>query len=230
MAEGPKIVAELIASDSIESVELFALESWIDANMDLLQSKHIVYNPVTSKELKKVSTLQTPNLVLLLAKIPVPTVNHSLTTGMHIFCDRIQDPGNLGTIIRIADWFGISSVATSENSVDFYNPKVVQATMGSICRLPLRSVNDKQIPAFIGNFKDVIGASMSDDNLYETKLPKDFLLVVGNESVGISRTLQSYCTKNITVPSAKDSNTESLNVAIASSIICSEYRRSIGLR
>jgi len=159
IAEGPKICAEALSSKSVEIVEIFALSSWIEQQAIIAQKYQSIVTVVSEKELKKVSALKTPNLVVILAKIPDLTVNHSLINiGAHIFCDGIQDPGNLGTIIRIADWFGISSIMLNEGCVDAYNPKTVQATMGSIFRVPI-IVNANPEKLF-SSFEHIYGAAI----------------------------------------------------------------------
>lgn len=225
IAEGPKICAEALSTESLEIVEIFALRSWIEQEATIAQKYQSIVTVVSEKELKKVSALKTPNLVVILAKIPDLTVNHSLiNNGAHIFCDGIQDPGNLGTIIRIADWFGISSVTLGEGSVDAFNPKTIQASMGSVLRVPVQVLADEQ-EQYFSSFKEVYGAVIEGENIFNTKLDPHALYVIGNESRGISDQVKERCTKLISIPSYAGSNAESLNAAVATGILCAELRR-----
>lgn len=224
-AEGPKICAEAIHADSLQLIEIFALEKWVnDHNLDYQKSQSKV-TIVSEKELKKISALKTPNLVVLQAKIPDLTVNHSLMkSGAHIFCDRIMDPGNLGTIIRTAEWFGISSITLNIACVDPYNPKTIQATMGSILRMPI-SIIDKDLGAYFSSFKHIYGAAVDGKDIYTSELPSHSCFIIGNESQGISEEISKFCTKHLSIPRNQNSNTESLNAAVATGIICSEWSR-----
>lgn len=227
IAEGPKICTEIINSDNVELVEIFALEDWsIDHPGDYKKYESIV-TIISDKELKKISALKTPNLVVILAKIPDLTVNHSLMVeGPHLFCDAIQDPGNLGTIIRIADWFGISSITLGAGSVDPYNPKTLQSTMGSFLRVPINtSITDYE--SYFSKFEHILGATMDGENIYEMALPQNALYVIGNESKGISKEIKNICTSFISIPKHPGAKAESLNAAVAMGIICSEIRRTI---
>lgn len=206
-------------------MDIFALQSWIDNQSIIAQKYQSIITVVSEKELKKISGLKTSNLVLIQAKIPDLTVNHSLIKqGAHLFCDSIQDPGNLGTIIRIADWFGISSVALGKGSVDPYNSKTIQATMGSFLRVPLMILEDDDA-SYFSSFDCIYGAAMEGDNLYEQKLEKNALYVIGNEGKGISDEIKSKCTQLISIPKGGESNAESLNAAVAAGIICAEANR-----
>jgi len=225
IAEGPKICAEALSSGSLEIVEIFALPSWLDSNTVLVQNYRSIVTVVSEKELKKISTLKTPNLVLILAKLPDLTVNHSLITkGTHLFCDGIQDPGNLGTIIRISDWFGVSSIMLNEGCVDPYNPKTIQATMGSFMRVPLSIVKDSHEKVF-SSFDHIYGAAMEGEDLYESHLEETALFVIGNESKGISGKVRDRCSQLISIPKSKTAGAESLNAAVATGIILGELHR-----
>lgn len=225
IAEGPKICTEALSSGSLEIIEIFALSSWIDDHTGLLQQYQSIVTVVSEKELQKVSMLKTSNLVLILAKTPNQTVNHSLiSNGAHLFCDGIQDPGNLGTIIRIADWFGFASITLSEGCVDAFNPKTIQSTMGSFLRLPTQSIKD-DYEQYFSSFDHIYGAVMEGDNLYQTQLNQNALYVIGNESKGLRNQIKGYCTQLISIPKQTGSGAESLNAAVATGIICSEVRR-----
>jgi TrmH family RNA methyltransferase len=213
IVEGEKMVNELVASD-FEIEAIYGVE-------DLLSYPSIV--AISEKDLASISLLKTPNKYFAVAK----QKNFSITNyeGLTLVLDNIQDPGNLGTIIRIADWFGISTIVCSPTCVDLYNPKVVQATMGSLFRL---NVIYTDLIAFLGGNKDkaIYGALLGGENVYETNIQKNnSILIMGNESKGISETLKPFINHKITIP--QFGKAESLNVAVATAILCSEYRRGI---
>lgn len=177
------------------------------------------------KDLQQMSGLRTSPKVLAVFEQQnyiVPNVVEQMCFAL----DGIQDPGNLGTIVRLADWFGMQHIFCSENTVEMYNPKVVQACMGSLTRVQIHYINLKN------HFKsidcEILGTFMNGDNLYQTKLPKKGIIVMGNEANGISPEIEKLCSQKITIPQAENS-TESLNVAMASGIVASEFfRQSLG--
>ncbi|HYH57026.1 MAG TPA: RNA methyltransferase [Anseongella sp.] len=172
------------------------------------------------------STLHTPNRVLAVAYVPqdddlLPLSPDYFRRNMLLALDGVQDPGNMGTIIRIADWFGIRTVLASENSVEFYNPKVVQASMGSLFRVKLRQLS--LVEVFKSLKVSVYGALLEGRNIYEEEFGEKGILLLGNESKGISPELKAYITHPVTIP--RFGAAESLNVATAAAVICSEIRR-----
>lgn len=216
IAEGVKVVNELINS-TLEIEQLFTTdEALFNVSLDVLTL-------VTEVELKKVSTLKTPNKVLGIFKIPREVILRS--SGLIIALDGVNDPGNLGTIIRLCDWFGVKQLVCSKNTVDCYNQKVVQSTMGSITRVQLNYVDliefisDTELPVFT--------ADMAGKNVYKTDLPKEAILVMGNEANGISPEINKIIDTQLTIPRFGDlQQTESLNVATATAILVSEFRRT----
>jgi TrmH family RNA methyltransferase len=216
IAEGIKVVNELLKS-SIEVESLFVVEGF---DVDLPQEQLVV---VSESDLKKISNLKTPNKVLGLFKIPETEKTES--KGLIIALDAINDPGNLGTIIRLCDWFGITQLICSKETVDCFNQKVVQSTMGSLSRVSINYVDLKSyleetnLPTFI--------ADMDGVNVYKTKLPKEGVLVMGNEANGVSDEIGKIIKNKISIPRFGDSQeTESLNVATATAIFLSEFRRN----
>lgn len=213
IVEGEKMVNELVASDfEIEAV--YGVE-------DLISYPSII--EISEKELASLSLLKTPNKYFAVAK--QKKVIDIVSDGLTIVLDNIQDPGNLGTIIRIADWFGISTIVCSPTCVDLYNPKVVQATMGSLFRI---DVVYSDLTSFLAKNKEraIYGALLGGENVYETTIQKDnAILIMGNESKGISAELIPFINHKITIP--QFGKAESLNVAVATAILCSEYRRNI---
>ncbi|MEI7980773.1 MAG: type IX secretion system plug protein domain-containing protein [Bacteroidota bacterium] len=241
IAEGEKLVIDLVNSP-FKIVEIFASAPWIVANLPLLRQKEIPVYETLPMEMERISALTTPSPVLAVVTIPAgervswrageltnsPT--HQLTNSLFLALDDIRDPGNLGTIIRIADWFGIKTIFCSEQSVELYNPKVVQATMGSIVRVRVIHCNlAETLAVFSGCSIPVFGAFLEGENLYEQTLPSEGVILIGNESRGISSELEPFVTKKLFIPSygpADADKAESLNASVATAIICSEFRRN----
>jgi TrmH family RNA methyltransferase len=224
IAEGEKIIAELIQSGF--NFELLVLtKDRIDAFPEL----HCERLVSTSDEIKKISLLTTPTPIVAVCQQPNYLI-HSISAhnDLTIALDNIQDPGNLGTIIRMASWFGIVKIVCSENSVDCYNPKVIQATMGAIAHVNVYYTN---LTCFLKHSKEqgreIYGTFMEGESIYKTTLKENGIIVMGNEGKGISDEIENEITKKITIPSFSNGKytTESLNVSIAASIVCSEFRR-----
>lgn len=211
LAEGTKLVAELLeAGYPIKNI--YALESWEAPLPDLPITR------ITPIELEKISTLQTPNQVVVVAEQRQPTGEPVVKNKLTLVLDGIQDPGNLGTIIRIADWFGIDQIIASNDTVELYNPKVIQATMGSFLRVKIwyreleGIVTTSQVPVY--------GALLNGTSMYATKPPKEALLVIGNESKGIRENILPYIKHAITIP--RTGKAESLNAAVATGILLAQ--------
>ena len=215
IAEGVKVIQELLQSN-FELEHLFITETiFVEINSE----KKTV---VTEDDLKKISALSTASTCLAVFKIPKDS--EMGTTGLIVALDDIRDPGNLGTIIRLCDWFGIRQIWCSKETVDVYNPKVIQATMGSIARVNISYVDLKE---FISKSKlPVFGTFMDGENVYNKKLPTAGILVFGNEANGISKDIEKIITNRIAIPRFGDlQKTESLNVATATAIFLSEFKR-----
>ena len=214
VAEGIKVINELMESP-LKLHHVFSVTSFnIDANIETI---------VTDAELKKISFLTTPNNALALFKIP--EVEKIDEKELVVALDAVRDPGNLGTIIRLCDWFGIKDLICSMETVDCYNPKVIQATMGSITRV---NINYMDLESFLKTTRnEVYGTFMDGENVYETTLPNKGVLVFGNEANGISEAIGKLVTQKIAIPRfGALQATESLNVATATAIILSEFKRS----
>ena len=213
--EGVKGVQELLDSN-FELVELFT------TNSELFSVDKSKVCAITEPELQKISALTTPNTCLALFKIPAAVSFEE--KGLLVALDDVRDPGNLGTIIRLCDWFGIKTLFCSEESVDVYNPKVVQATMGSISRVNVVYGNLEQ---FLSETKlPVFGTFMDGKNIYKETLPNEGIIVMGNEASGISKAIENLVSERIAIPRFGDLQaTESLNVATATAIILSEFKR-----
>ena len=215
-AEGVKVVQELLHSN-------FELQDLFTTKQDFLTVPKNKVHAISEAELKKISALSTPNTCLAVFKIP--KAKEMVEKGLIVALDDVRDPGNLGTIIRLCDWFGIETLFCSEESVDIYNPKVVQATMGSISRVNVVYGN---LEAFLTKTKlPVFGTFMDGKNIYQEKLPKEGIIIMGNEANGISSSVEKLVSERIAIPRFGNLQvTESLNVATATAIILSEFKRS----
>ena len=214
-AEGIKVIQELLESN-FELVHLYTTQN------DFEQVSSVKKVIVDKTDLKKISALSTQNTCL--AVFEIPTEKKIDESGLIIALDSIRDPGNLGTILRLCDWFGIAQLICSKETVDIYNPKVVQATMGSIARV---SVNYVDLETFVSQTKlAVFGTFMDGNNIYKTELPQEGIIIMGNEANGISMELEKLIKKRLSIPRfGTIQKTESLNVATATAIILSEFRR-----
>src|ERR1017187_1521230 len=230
IAEGTKIVLELLNSKVVVK-QIYATPDFFRTTSI---NKQIERFEIKTSELERISVLATPNEALAVCEIPYYELKmDTLTNKLTLVLDDIKDPGNLGTIIRIADWFGIESIICSDETAYAFNPKVVQATMGSIARIKLHYTNLPELfKVQSSKFKvQSFGAVLDGENIYLKQLPTNGFIIIGNESKGISENLLPYITDKISIPSfshfKKDSSeeAESLNAAIATAIICSEFRR-----
>lgn len=221
LVEGIKSITEFINSDY--HIETIYHTPAFDPNL-LKLSQRINFEQSSATDLAKFSSLTTPQEVIALIKIPAwPTLlTQNLQQGFSIVLDGVQDPGNLGTIIRTADWFGIRNIICSDDTVDAYNPKVVQATMGSLSRIKVHYVDlenllkNTQLPIF--------GALLDGQNIYTTHFGSHGLVVMGNEGSGIRPAIQQLIGQPVTIPLMGQA--ESLNVAIATAVFCSELSRA----
>ncbi len=214
VAEGRKMVYELLNSD-------FGLHSVYSSNAEYLSDSRFPISPASNKELSMMSSLKNASDILGVFEIPIPKpVNYSEWV---VALDDIQDPGNLGTIIRLCDWFNISNLLCSKGTVDCYNPKALQATMGSITRVNVvyKDLN-KEI---LQNNIAVYGTFMQGKSIYKTSLPKDGMLLLGNEGHGISQKLQAIVHQEVSIPQYGSPSAESLNVGSAAAIFLGEIRR-----
>ncbi|MBP7469819.1 MAG: RNA methyltransferase [Flavobacterium sp.] len=214
-AEGIKVIQELVESN-FELVHLYTTQN------DFEQVSTDKRTLIAESDLKKITALATPNSCLAVFKMPAEKkIGES---GLILALDSIRDPGNLGTILRLCDWFGIDQLICSKETVDIYNPKVVQATMGSITRV---NVNYVDLENFVSQAKlPVFGTFMDGNNIYKTDLPQEGIIIMGNEANGISPELEKLAKNRLTIPRfGTVLKTESLNVATATAIILSEFRR-----
>jgi len=220
IVEGHKSIAEFI--NSVYPVEAIYYTSSFDSKV-LKLSQKINFCEISVTELEKVSSLKTPQDALALVKIPKwPVLQHEQLKGkFSLVLDGIQDPGNMGTIIRIADWFGIDNIICSDDTVDAYNPKVVQASMGSLSRIKVHYISLTEILPKMA--LPIFGALLDGANIYKTDFGEEGLIVMGNEGNGLRPEIQKLVNKAITIP--RTGKAESLNVAIATALFCSEIAR-----
>lgn len=213
VAEGVKLVTELLAS-------AYKVDKIYATTKDILPNNTSV-ELVTSHELAKMSGLKNPNKVL--GVFHIPAADTVPKDDWLVALDNVRDPGNLGTILRLCDWFGISSLVCSKNTVDCYNPKVLQASMGSIARVKIcytdleRFFTDTSLPIYT--------TGMEGASVYGITMPKKGILVMGNEGQGVSKLLETMSSKQISIPQFAENTAESLNVAMATAILLNEIRR-----
>lgn len=220
--EGDKMARELLHDKSMEIEHIFALETWIDTNKEALKPYFNKTLTVTTQELKEISNLTTPNKVLIIAKIPPPQLKAQIIeNNLTIYLDGIQDPGNMGTILRIADWFSIPYVLCSGTCVDVFSPKVIQACMGAIYRVKTTEIS---FNAFQNSFPNlpVLVTQLRGENIFKTTLPDKAILVIGNEGNGVSADIVSKAQFMISIPGG--GGAESLNAAVATGIICAALK------
>lgn len=229
MAEGDKIAIEIlenklhtIGENQIEIEAIYALPEWIERNSTLIRSFRSITTEINPATLKKISNFQTPNQVLIVLNQFDFVLNKTqIESNLTLLLDEIQDPGNLGTILRIADWFGIPNVICSPNCADIYNPKTIQSSMGAFLRVHSFKQN---LSEFCRTFNQlpVYGAVLGGENLFQSKLSKQALIVIGNEGRGISPIMLKNLTHQIEIPA--NGKAESLNAAIATGIICAAFQ------
>ena len=214
VAEGPKLINELLSAN-IPVQQLFAVKEWIQEQDQWVS---VPVNEVSDSELERISLLQTPNQILGIFKKPVFPAHRPLRNTISLMLDTIQDPGNLGTIIRCADWFGISHIFCSPDCVDAFNPKVVQSSMGSIARVqvtytPLHELlaGEPDLPTY--------AAVLHGTDVRQLPPVKEGIIIIGNESKGISAQVLALSRHRITIP--RSGQAESLNAAVATGIILS---------
>lgn len=222
IVEGTKMVEELLTT-SLRIDTLVANEEWLENHKELPDCAEIF--SAAEAEIQAISTLQNPQHVWALVHKPSRETQFS-PHGFTLALDSIQDPGNMGTILRIADWFGVAQVLCSPDCVELYNPKVVQASMGAIFRVPV-------LHGILSNFfadcthNNIYAADLEGENVYTADLPANSVLVMGNEGNGLSEEIKKCVQRKLHIPTFKQSGetSESLNVAVAAAILCSEFRR-----
>ena len=230
IAEGDKTAHELLASSLIVECVL-AKTAWLKQLPDSLRKKAQEIIEINDKELSQISFLKTPNQAIAVVQIPDYQIDfEEITGGLSLYLDEVQDPGNLGTIIRIADWFGIRHVLCGKGCADSFNPKTVQSTMGAIIRVKTYQTDESFFQLLKTHRPDfpVYGTFLDGGNLYNAPLLSQAVIVMGNESKGISNELAQHVNRRLLIPSYPpgEPTSESLNVAAAAAIVCAEFRRN----
>ncbi|MCB0644328.1 MAG: RNA methyltransferase [Phaeodactylibacter sp.] len=225
VAEGDKIVQDLLSRrpDLVETI--FALESWLDAHdQDLVGFSGGRY-AVSEKELAALSNFQTPNQVITVGRPPDCTFDARIArTSLTIYLDDLQDPGNMGTILRIADWFGIRQVIGSPQTVELWNPKVVQASMGAVFQVPYAVQAIESLAKALPEVP-ILAADMQGTTLFDYQWPAAAVLVIGNEGQGLSEKTVELVQHYLSIPSKGNPIVDSLNAAMATSILVGHYRQ-----
>ena len=228
VAEGPKIVGDLLNA-GFEPTYLAVVEcSDFASRLKNFDLNGVQIDFVTADDLRKVSSLEAPQQVLAVLKQPVWQLDSNIASKeLCLALDEVQNPGNLGTIIRLAAWFGIEHLFCSKGCADVYNSKTVQATMGGLAHVKVHYVD---LVEMIGNLHDstpIYGTFLDGENLYGKQLEQRGLIVMGNEGRGVSKDVENLVTEKLFIPNypAERESTESLNVAIATAIVCAEFRR-----
>jgi len=222
LVQGEKNVAELFESD-FEIVHLFATTEYINKQASLLNAKQLVTLTIesTAEELQKAGTLKTNNSVIAIVKcktFEIPKINHN---ELILVLDQVGDPGNLGTIIRVADWYGVKRIICSLDCADLYNPKVIAATMGSFARV---QVSHTELTEYLAaQSAPIYGAFLEGENIHKSELANNAFIVMGSESHGISTAVAKFITDKVTIPNFGQA--ESLNVAMATGIILDNFKR-----
>lgn len=225
VAEGPKLVGELIGTFRLRAV--YALQQWIEANEASLNG--VTVKDATQDELRKISFLETPQEVVAVFEQPDYDVDarKTIAENLCIALDGVQNPGNLGTIVRLADWFGISDVFCSADTADIFNPKTVQATMGGMARVRVHYTSLPELVDSLDNDVPVYGTLLDGSNIYTQDLQQRGLIVMGNEGKGLSEEMRKRVSHKLYIPNYPEGSecAESLNVAIATAVVCAEFRR-----
>lgn len=230
VAEGPKVVGDIMARHPNNLRMLVATESWMNANKDNCGNTDCEVIIADSRELSNASFLCHPQHVIgVFEKLDTKQSKDCCRQDLTLVLDGVQDPGNMGTIVRIADWFGIENIVCSHDTVDIYNPKVVQATMGSIARVNVAYTQLEDFFCSLPKSTPVYGTLLDGENMYASKLSADGVIIMGNEGKGISHECRKYITHALRIPNyPKNRETaESLNVAVATAVVCAEFRRSL---
>lgn len=231
VAEGDKIVGELLdlpGNGKFKIRTLFATSGWLKQHLPEATNSPLEIVEVTEDELPRISLQKTPNQALALINKPInPETDFEFGNDLILGLDQVQDPGNVGTLIRLADWFGLAGVVVSLDSADPYSPKVVQASMGSIFRVRIQhTILDSFISKLPADFPRY-ATSLEGQNVYEASLTRNGIILLGNESSGLKTRFRNFANQNLLIPTfnAASGRAESLNVSLAAAIICSEFRR-----
>jgi len=221
VVEGVKMVDELLLNFPDRIIKVYATETWINDRTEIVK-KYKLFDCIDLESLERISFLHTANEVVALVSMPTVEMVPSFSNGVTLVLDKIQDPGNLGTIIRTADWFGVNQIICSVDTSDAFSPKVVQASMGSLMRLNIFYLELEPVLKHLCEVP-IYTAELNGESLFDFEFRLPSVLVIGNESRGVSEKISKLATKKITIP--KLGNAESLNASVASGIILSHAFR-----
>lgn len=224
IAEGPKLVNDLLEHFSTRLI--VATSEWLKTHPKVNADEIVEVSP---EELTKASLLKNPQQILAIFEQPKYSIDkEEISSSLSLALDNIQDPGNLGTIIRLADWFGIKNILCSLDTADVYNPKTIQATMGAIARVKVHYI---ALPEFLSSIKNIpiYGTFLNGENIYQEPLSEQGIIVMGNEGNGIGKEIEALVNHKLYIPNypADNITSESLNVAIATAVVCAEFRRQV---
>jgi len=224
IVEGEKIVLELLAQTNIEIENIVCTPEWIDKQGAVERDFSDKILIAKEKDMDQMTALKTATNVLVVAKQINSEPNvEKITKDLSLYLDAIQNPGNLGTILRIADWFGISTVFCSQDSVDLYNPKVIQATMGAFLRVAVIKTDFKTLKQTYPHLP-VYGTVLEGENVFKSSLDSKGIIVIGSEGKGISPAVKEFVSHPISIPAHQEGGAESLNAAVATGIVCAAFR------
>lgn len=219
IVEGQKSCAEFLQHQKYDIDAIFIYKNWEYENDLLSNVNNIPIYQIDKKEMAKISSLKTPSPILIVCNIPDETVNLELKELNNIiYLDGIQDPGNLGTIIRLGDWFGCDAIISSKGTVDYYNPKVIQSSMGSMCGITLLSMSLKELMDNLP-LHTLLVTDMHGEAIYDIERNEKWIVVIGNEGSGVSNETLSLSHKKITIPGDQNKVADSLNAAISAGIV-----------
>lgn len=225
IAEGPKVVGDLMSAFRCKII--IAVEEWLNNNPHIKADD--IYC-VTEQELTRISLIKTPQQVLAVFEKKKEVIDtNTAVTNLCLSLDNIQNPGNLGTIIRLADWFGIEHIYCSLDTVDLYNPKVIQATMGALAHVHVYYINLPDFFKMLPSDIPIYGTLLNGNNIYNEKLSKNGIIIMGNEGKGLKAETEKFINHKLFIPSypRNRNTTDSLNVAAATAIVCAEFRRTL---
>ncbi len=231
VAEGYKIVGDMLPF--FDCTYIAATSQWLEQNQTAINrhAQNAEIDEVTEEELRKASLLESPQQVLAIFTQPhtQASIDSIANTNLCIALDDVQNPGNLGTIIRLADWFGIEHIFCSKNCADVYNPKTIQSTMGALAHVSVHYVDLPEALKSISGSCPIYGTFLDGENMYTKQLSANGVIVMGNEGKGVSKDVESLVDEKLFIPNYPEGRvtSESLNVAIATAVVCSEFRRRI---
>lgn len=226
VVEGDKMVGELLQQSRLTVEAVYGLPEWAEKHGAALEKTAAAFHPVSEQDLKRVSSLSTPNQVLALVHLPETAVEPpTLPRRFCFFLDGVQDPGNLGAILRVADWFGHPALFCSPDTADAYNPKVIQAGMGAFLRVPVREIELTDLQEELPDWP-LLGADLEGENLFKAGLPDHGLIVIGREGAGIRPDTAARLTHRLMIPRGEGGGAESLNAAVAAGIVAAALANS----